>query len=98
MEMEDLLQKIDGTFNEVRKERCERCKYRLFAKRMDELHLSNDILEELKSELCEQHEYEKNKWTKILKPFFIYVLVPILTSGLSSCFVYLRKLYMRKIG
>ena len=44
-------------------------------------------MNELHQELVERNEYENNKWTKILKPIFIYFIIPLLVSLISGYFV-----------
>lgn len=85
--MEDLIMEIKKSFEDVRKIKCEECRYRAFTKKLDTLNYSNEILNELHQELVERNEYENNKWTKILKPIFIYFIIPLLVSLISGYFV-----------
>ena len=85
--MEDLITEIKKFFEDVRKIKCEECRYRAFTKKLDTLNYSNEILNELRQELVERNEYENNKWTKILKPVFMHFIIPLLVSLISGYFV-----------
>ena len=87
MEMGEMITEIKKSFEDVRKIKCEECKYRAFSKKLDAQNYSNEVLSELRQEFVERHEYENNKWTKILKPFFLYFIIPLLVSLISGYFV-----------
>lgn len=84
MEMEDLIQKIKEIYKSACKERCETCRYRMFAKRISELKMSPEVINELTQEMIEQNEYEKNRWTKIFKPVMAYVGAPVFATYMTN--------------
>lgn len=85
MEMDDLIQEINKIYEDVRKEKCEKCRFRAFSKKMDGLNLSNEILKEIKLELGEEKEYKKHKWTQFLIPVAKNFILPLLISIVVAC-------------
>ena len=86
MEMEDMITEMKKSFEDVRKIKCEECKYKAFAKKLDTFNYSKEILKELRQELVERYEYESKKWTKILMPAVTYIAAPVYATYITNWF------------
>ena len=82
--LDELLNKIRNIFYLSYKENCDKCKYRLFSKKLKKMDISSDVLKVVLKEIMEDKEYNKKKWTKIFKPAMTYVGSATLASYISN--------------
>lgn len=82
--LDELLDKIRNIFYLSYKEKCDKCKYHLFSKKLKKMDISSDVLKIVLKEIIEEKEYNKKKWTKIFKPTMTYVGSATLASYISN--------------
>lgn len=82
--LDELLDKIRNIFYLSYKEKCDKCKYHLFFKKLKKMDISSDVLKVVLKEIMEDKEYNKKKWTKIFKPAMTYVGSATLASYISN--------------
>lgn len=82
--LDELLDRIRNIFYLSYKEKCDKCKYHLFSKKLKKMDISSDVLKIVLKEIIEDKEYNKKKWTKIFKPAMTYVGSATLASYISN--------------
>ena len=84
MNLEESVEKVEKVFSNIKKIKCEGCKYKLFSKNMKKLQLSTEELSLIKVEFLEKTEYENNRFSKIFKPALFYVGAPALATYITN--------------
>lgn len=84
LSLDELIEEIRNIFYLSYKEKCDKCKYQLFSKKLQNINVSSDVLKIVLKEIKEDKEYNKKKWTKIFKPAMTYVGSATLSSYISD--------------
>ena len=82
--LDEIISQIKQIYRETKSEQCESCRYLAFAKKMQKLNYSTEILSEILLEIQEQEDFELKRWTKTFKPTMTYVGSATLASYISN--------------
>ncbi|MBQ3024805.1 MAG: hypothetical protein IJD23_05810 [Spirochaetaceae bacterium] len=84
MNLDEQIKEIENVYNIAYKEKCDTCKYQVFSKKLQEMNISQEILNEILNEIKENNDFESNRWTGIFKPAMKYVGSAAIASYIST--------------